>query len=172
MTSGQRIKVFRKKVGMTQEELGAILGVSGSMIAQYETDKRNPKKETLARIADALGVHYLDLYSDEEIAEITSYVRVGMKIAEKNQEKPIYDFSIEYVRYLQQHGYEFSETERQAVSLFNQLKGNTQQQVIIDLARLCLNPKCRKDDAAIIEDDSKPDTTPPTDTLETPPDGE
>lgn len=157
MTTGQRIKAARMKAGLTQKELGTKLGVSESFIAQYETDKRNPKKETLEKIADALGVHFLELYSDEEIVEITAYVRVGMKIAEKNQEKPVYDFSVEYIRYLQQHGYEFSETERQAVSLFNQLKGNTQQMVITDLARLCLNPKHRKDGDSILRDNIKPE---------------
>lgn len=160
MTSGQRIKAARVKVGLTQKELGTKLGVSESFIAQYETDKRNPKKETLEKIADALGVHFLELYSDEEIVEITAYVRVGMKIAEKNQEKPVYDFSVEYIRYLQQHGYEFSETERQAVSLFNQLKGGIQQLVITDIARLCLNPKYRKDGDSILRDNIKPETTP------------
>ena len=112
MTTGQRIKAARMKAGLTQKELGTKLGVSESFIAQYETDKRNPKKETLEKIADALDVHFLELYSDEEIVEITAYVRVGMKIAEKNQEKPVYDLSVEYIHYLQQHGYEFSETER------------------------------------------------------------
>lgn len=56
MTTGQRIKEARKRAGVTQVELGALLGVSGSMIAQYETDKRNPKQETIQRIADALNV--------------------------------------------------------------------------------------------------------------------
>lgn len=61
MTTGERIKNMRKNRGITQEELGNRLGVSGSMIAQYETDKRNPKVETLERIASALGVHVFDL---------------------------------------------------------------------------------------------------------------
>lgn len=55
MTTGQLIKAARKKAGMTQEDLGERLGVSGSFIAQYETNNRNPKLETLQRIAAALG---------------------------------------------------------------------------------------------------------------------
>ena len=61
MTTGQRIKAARKSAGMTQEELGQKLGVSGSAIAQYETDKRKPKMETLRRIADALGIQPWEL---------------------------------------------------------------------------------------------------------------
>lgn len=64
MTTGQRIKAARKRAGITQEDLGAKLGVSGSMIAQYETDKRNPKKETLTKIADALGIEPFALSND------------------------------------------------------------------------------------------------------------
>ena len=35
------------------------MGVSASMIGQWENDLRNPKRETLKRIAKALGVHIL-----------------------------------------------------------------------------------------------------------------
>lgn len=56
MTTGGRIKAARKAAGMTQEELGKKLGVSGSSIAQYENNLRNPKIETLNRIASALDV--------------------------------------------------------------------------------------------------------------------
>lgn len=56
MTTGQLIKAARKKAGMTQEELGKKIGVSGSSMAQWENDLRNPKLDTLQRIAAALGV--------------------------------------------------------------------------------------------------------------------
>ena len=38
MTTGEKIKEARKKAGMTQAELGTLLGVSGSMIGQWEND--------------------------------------------------------------------------------------------------------------------------------------
>jgi len=69
MTTGQRIKAYRKKRGLTQEELGSILGVSGSMIAQWETDKRKPKYGTLKKLADALDVWVYDLSSSEDTRE-------------------------------------------------------------------------------------------------------
>ena len=56
MTIGQMIQAARKEAGMTQVELGAKLGVSGSMIGQWENDLRKPKTETIGRIADALGI--------------------------------------------------------------------------------------------------------------------
>lgn len=56
MTTGQRIQQARKALGLSQKEFGAQLNVSGSMIGQYENDLRNPKRETLARMANALDV--------------------------------------------------------------------------------------------------------------------
>ena len=69
MTTGQLIKAARKKAGMTQEDLGKKLGVSGSFIAQYETDNRKPKQETLLKIAKALGVHLRDLSDNSWLEE-------------------------------------------------------------------------------------------------------
>lgn len=52
---GGRIRNARKKLGLTQQELGERLGVSGAMIGQYESGTRNPKIDTAKRIADALN---------------------------------------------------------------------------------------------------------------------
>lgn len=82
MTTGHRIKAARTKVGLTQKELGAKLGVSESFIAQYETDKRNPKKETLQRIADALGIHVSEL-----LITFTPEIEEILILAEDNAEK-------------------------------------------------------------------------------------
>ena len=54
MTIGQLIQKARKEAGLTQVELGARLGVSGSMIAQWENDLRKPKNATAWRIYAAL----------------------------------------------------------------------------------------------------------------------
>lgn len=61
MTIGEKIQNARKNAKMTQEKLGAALGVSPQMIAQYEKGTRNPKTETLRRIADALKVPLYEL---------------------------------------------------------------------------------------------------------------
>ena len=65
MTTGQRIKAARKAVGMTQKELGDKLGLSFQSIAQWENDLRNPKMETLERIADALDVPLSEICSKD-----------------------------------------------------------------------------------------------------------
>ena len=61
LTTGQKIKIARKKANLKQGELGNAIGVSASMIAQWENDARNPKKESLSKIATVLGVDVSDL---------------------------------------------------------------------------------------------------------------
>lgn len=73
MTTGQRIKAARKKVGVTQEDLGKKLGVSPSFVAQYETGKRNPKIETLKRIADALSISIYELIDGDDLKRAVIY---------------------------------------------------------------------------------------------------
>lgn len=60
MTIGQKIQTLRKIHGFTQSQFGQALGFSKSTadvrVAQYETGFRNPKKQTLEKIAVALNV--------------------------------------------------------------------------------------------------------------------
>ena len=62
MTIGESIKRVRKKVGLTQAELADKLGISAAGIAQWENNIRNPKLETIKRIAAALEVSQFELY--------------------------------------------------------------------------------------------------------------
>lgn len=61
MTIGENIKQARIKNGLTQEELGTMVGMSGVAIMRYEKGQREPKQEILIKIARALGVHLRDL---------------------------------------------------------------------------------------------------------------
>ncbi len=61
MTSGQRIKYFRKMRGMTQTQLAAAAGMSEKnadvRITQYESEGRHPKKPLRESLARALHVN-------------------------------------------------------------------------------------------------------------------
>ena len=72
MTKGQLIKTARKNAGLTQKELGEKLDVAYQTIAQWENDLRNPKQETLKRIADALGISLADLFGVEALFKSTT----------------------------------------------------------------------------------------------------
>lgn len=54
MSIGDRIKKARKSVPMTQEQLAEKLEVSYQVVSQYERNLRNPKIDTLQKIASAL----------------------------------------------------------------------------------------------------------------------
>ena len=56
MTTGQRIRDARQKAGMTQAQLAEKLGIPYQSIGQWERDVRNPKLDTLRRIAGALNI--------------------------------------------------------------------------------------------------------------------
>lgn len=76
MTTGELIKAARKKAGMTQAQLAEKLGISYVGVSQWENDLRNPKLDTLQRIAAALGVPVQELISDWEAVDKEEFKRV------------------------------------------------------------------------------------------------
>lgn len=64
MSLGKQIKLYREKKGLTQEELGELIGVKGATITRYEKDQRQPKIEQLQQISLALNVPIFTLIGD------------------------------------------------------------------------------------------------------------
>lgn len=65
----EAIKKARKSKGLTQKDLGNLLGVSEVMIGQYERGVRNPKIDMLSRIAAVLDIPLAVLLPDDLAAE-------------------------------------------------------------------------------------------------------
>ena len=66
MTTGEKIRQLRKEMGMTQEELGNMIGVKKAAINKYETGiVVNLKQSTIAALAKALNVSPIDLLSPD-----------------------------------------------------------------------------------------------------------
>ena len=62
MEIGEKIKKARLRKGMTQQELGDIVGVQKSAIAKYESGRVvNIKRSTLQKIASALNIRPSEL---------------------------------------------------------------------------------------------------------------
>ena len=62
MNIGEKIRMARLAKGMTQAELGEILGVQYSAIAKYESGRVvNIKRSTLKKISDVLGIRPSEL---------------------------------------------------------------------------------------------------------------
>lgn len=66
MEIGQKIKKARLERGLTQQELGGIIGVQKSAIAKYESGRVvNIKRSTLQKIAKALNIRPSELIFSE-----------------------------------------------------------------------------------------------------------
>ena len=61
---GNRIKAAREKAHMTQEELGAHLGITGVTIMRYEKEQREPTLQTFRDISSELDVSISYLLGD------------------------------------------------------------------------------------------------------------
>ena len=67
MTTGEKIKQLRIALGMSQEELGKIVGVKKAAIYKYENGLVvNLKRSTIEKLASALGTTTLYLLNLEE----------------------------------------------------------------------------------------------------------
>jgi len=73
MLIGERIKQERLKRGMTQYELGEMLGVSKVSVCGYETGTRTPTVDTFLKLINILGLKAeyalgldVDVVSEEE----------------------------------------------------------------------------------------------------------
>lgn len=62
MTLGENIQKYRKEAGITQKQLAENIGVATGTIQQYELNKREPKQETIKKIAKELKVSISALY--------------------------------------------------------------------------------------------------------------
>ena len=56
MKVGEKLKFYRKKLDLTQRELGIKSGISYTSISDYEKGKAFPRKGSLEKLAKALGV--------------------------------------------------------------------------------------------------------------------
>lgn len=86
-TLGKKIKKARKTKGLTQEELGNLLGIQKSAIAKYENGRIiNLKKETLKKLSGILGVTLDELLLDDEDEENTTVINTPQSDV-KNDDK-------------------------------------------------------------------------------------
>jgi len=73
LTFGEKVKKARKELGLTQTELGEMIGVSRRAVTSYETDAALPRtKDTYYKLAEALkvDVNYLLTEGDVFVLEV------------------------------------------------------------------------------------------------------
>ncbi len=59
---GKKVRHFRTKKKLSQEELAEIAGIHRTYIGQIESGKRNIALKNVAKLAKALGVKVKDLF--------------------------------------------------------------------------------------------------------------
>lgn len=65
---GKRLRELRKEKGLTQQQLGDIVGVTKVSICCYENGTRTPTLETLIDLADALNTKLTSLLAIDYFA--------------------------------------------------------------------------------------------------------
>ena len=84
MEIGEKIKNARLAKGLTQEELGKLVGLQKSAIAKYENGRVvNIKRSTLQKLATALSLKGSDLIiqsNPKEAAELSAKVLLDIEL--------------------------------------------------------------------------------------------
>lgn len=62
-----RLVDLRKAKGLTQEQLGSLLGLNGSTITTYEKGIRTPRWPTICKISEIFGVTIDELEFGEQV---------------------------------------------------------------------------------------------------------
>lgn len=80
MTFGEKLRKLRTEKGITQAQLGEIVGVSDRVIGYYESDDRFPKDDTiLKKMAD-----YFNISLDEMLGRSTINEPIKIAASTKN----------------------------------------------------------------------------------------
>jgi transcriptional regulator with XRE-family HTH domain len=88
MDIGERLRVVRKKHGLTQVELAARLGVSQTAISDYESGRTKPRHEKLVALASVLGTSTDELVGKAQLAPTDgsqTHIHGNTRIARLNQ---------------------------------------------------------------------------------------
>ena len=69
MTVGEKIQYYRKKIGLSQEELGQKMLVSRQTVSLWEMDKTLPTVDNLLRLKEIFSISIDDILSKDEPIE-------------------------------------------------------------------------------------------------------
>lgn len=103
MTIGNRIRMVRAELRMTQGEFADLLNTATSTVCNWENDKMTPKISNLKRIAFVAGISVEELIGKEEKEERQEKtvlfvkindIRLGVRFINLNQIKRIIPMNI------------------------------------------------------------------------------
>lgn len=94
MILGDNMMLLRKKKGLSQADLGKLIGTSGDVIGRYERGDIKPSIEVVTNIAEALGVSIDYLVGKTKIVMDKETVDRLEDISELPEEKKNYVFGL------------------------------------------------------------------------------
>ena len=101
-TLGNRIKKLRKEKGVSQSELGRLLGIKNTQISNYEKGVSVPPSDTLSMMADIFNctTDYLLCRTDNISAYVTELNINGNNIKITSTKPLTENDAIEFLKYL------------------------------------------------------------------------
>lgn len=79
MSAGKNLKTARINAGLTQEELGARIGISGQYIGKLERNEaKNPSRDVIMRLGEMLGIPWEGLLYGTDAREGVSEQEILM----------------------------------------------------------------------------------------------
>lgn len=97
MTIGEKIQHYRKKLNISQEELGNQLSVSRQSVSLWEKDVTMPTVDNIKRLAEIFSVTVDQLMSTEEVDQETESKEILYTLTEKDVKKVRFSFVSRYV---------------------------------------------------------------------------
>jgi transcriptional regulator with XRE-family HTH domain len=85
---GERIRTYRKRKGISQEELAHIASFSTSYISDIERAEKSPTIDSLVRITDALGISLEELFARTQPMKKTREAEIVTSIIGKINNLP------------------------------------------------------------------------------------
>jgi len=71
MNLGEKLKLYRERMNMTQKEVAEYIEVEPATISKYESGMREPNVESLKRLSDLFEVSLDELLKDEEELDVS-----------------------------------------------------------------------------------------------------
>ena len=132
---GNQIRHLRKAKGLTQTQLAQRIGISLNSVQRYEKNERQPSIDLLFKIANALGVTFLDLVLGDEKEQFLADMSPREREKDEERRRKLYWDRMEtiYVNLSGLSGGTFAEVFRQC---FPQLNEQGQERLMVYLQDL------------------------------------
>ena len=89
MTIGEKIQFYRRKTGLSQEDLAKMMVLSRQTISLWEIDKTVPTLDNMIRLKEIFGVQIDDLLSDDSRVEEMEDSQIGEVIIDSAVENDV-----------------------------------------------------------------------------------